>query len=526
LLASQVVARDTSTDSTYPPASGSPTIATANIYSSPDAYFLQQTTVTNPYGSNHVAQVARDPATGNILSKQEIQSVPATQYAYDAFGRLSSESPPGGQTILHRLLAWGAGNVVLKHWSWQPGTPVEVDYIDKVGRTIAHGETGFDGNEVITETAYNERGATVAKYEPMSINNSAIGSWDGVTSSQWVTAYSNIDVLGRVGQKLVHRSNSAFASPTAGNADFLTTYTYSSDSQLGVTATIKAYTPTILSGVITMSRTYDPLGKLVQTVQNVSSATAPITTRYGWDAAGNLISITDVNNHSIVSTYDDLGRKTAVNDPDRGNWQYTWDGLGRVRTQLDANGTMLAYEYDVFGRMERRFMRKSGVPSYNLEANWAYDAGTAIGALASLSGVVDTIDGSLTSTADKFIRSFAYDSFLRPTTVTTHIPGGSVAGGSWTAHDFVTETAYDANVNRPKAALYPGGEAAYFDYDQYGVPTGESVLNADGTRGASYRSVTGMTARRQVTAQTFGNLVAEATQYDGVAPVKSDRLAG
>jgi len=49
---------------------------------------------------------------------------------------------------------------------------------------------------------------------------------------------------------------------------------------------------------------------------------------------------TDPNTIAIVATYDDLGRKLTVDDPDRGPWSYGWDGL--VTTTVPAVDAVLS----------------------------------------------------------------------------------------------------------------------------------------------------------------------------------------
>ncbi|MBK7181388.1 MAG: hypothetical protein IPH82_30130 [Chloroflexi bacterium] len=45
-------------------------------------------------------------------------------------------------------------------------------------------------------------------------------------------------------------------------------------------------------------------------------------------------------------TYDGLGRKRFMHDPDMGDWYYTYDAAGNLISQIDANLQTLAFTYD------------------------------------------------------------------------------------------------------------------------------------------------------------------------------------
>ena len=118
------------------------------------------------------------------------------------------------------------------------------------------------------------------------------------------------------------------------------------------------------------------------------------------------------------------------------------------------------------------------------------------------------------SGADGFERDYFYDSLLRPTRVTTHVPSGP----GWAAREFSVGFSYDANLGRMKAMSYPSGEFVRLDYDdlvnQLGYPIGETQITNAGAAGTAYRTVLAMSARGQVASQSLGNLVKESTCYD------------
>lgn len=513
----QITARDVA-NATYPPSSNGLIIlpATTFVYSA-DKYFV--TTVTNPMG--HTSTTTTDAKTGMPTVHQAIQGGPVTSMAYDSIGRLVTTTTDGTQPIEQRITNCGPepsyflGDCRIKHQVFQTGAPIKTNYVDRLGRVIATGVEGFDRKEVITKVDYNTRGAKIAEHEPQS-TGAVPGAWNGTQAqvSPYGPQYSNIDALGQVGTKTVVRSSAPdFFEPGKGSANLVTTYAYAA-VPLGIQTSIKVFTPTTPSGQITMSRTYDPRGKLVQTVQNVGTAPTPIATTYAYDPAGSLTKITDTNNHDLTAAYDDLGRKTQVVDPDRGVWSYTWDGLGRVRTQVDARGYLLAYQYDAIGRLERRFVRRPGDTQYLLEANWQYDLNGKPGTLGAMLGAADPTNGTISPLpAENFHRDYRYDSLSRPFNVKTHAPANS--SPAWNALDMTVEYGFDRNYGRVKAISYPSGELVKVDYDELGNSIGERLLGADGTPStAYYRHVNSLSVRGQIEVQSFGNGLAETAEYD------------
>ena len=490
----------------------------ATTYSyTPDGYFLA--TQTNPAG--HVLTLETDPKTGLITRRQEVQNGPATVTTPDSLSRVLDVKTDGTPTVAHRMSVCAGGNCVIKRQVFQSGAPIKAEYIDRLGRVIATGAEGFDGREVITVVGYNARGAKIAEYQPWK-NSSAPwlpGAWDGLSVSSYLTRYSGIDALGRVGRKDVTRG--LVFETGRGDATLSTTYTYKPVAN-GLQTIVAVAKPVSQGGNINMSRTYDRGGKLIETTQDVSTPSPhSISAHHFYDPAGNLTMILDSapTPNKLTAAYDNLGRKTSVVDPDRGTWTYAWDGLGRLNSQTDAKGTITSNKYDGIGRPLQRFVKTSADPAPVLESTWQYDLNGRFGTLSAMIGNENPAAG-----ADNFRRDYLYDPFLRPFRMTTHVP----AGTGWAARDFAIEYGYDHGYGRLKAMSYPGpdlntpGEMVAFDYDSRGSLLGETALTTTGARGVTYRAVGDMSLRGQVTLQDFGNRIRETAQYDestGIAVV-------
>jgi RHS repeat-associated protein len=414
----------------------------------------------------------------------------------DDLGRVMTVTTDGVQPVETRFSTYGGS--LVKHHTLQNGAPVKTEYMDLLGRVIAIGVESFDGNngnEVIAKTRYNERGVKISEYAPWA-SSRTWGQGDGSSSSTFVTQYLYPDALGRIRTKTVLRSPALFESGR-GEATLQTDYQYR-PVQNGIMATITVHNGT--RGDLLMSRTYDRGGKLVETIQKANHPlTEQIPAHYFYDPAGNLKLLVDKANDRLTATYDNLGRKTSVDDPDRGAWSYTWDGLSRLETQTDARSFKTRLTYDGIGRLRQRYVQVPG-QTENPEAIWQYDSNGRLGVLDSMIGL------------DNFHRDYLYDPLLRPFKVTTSIP----AGPAWDAHTFSIEYGYDRNYGRLKAMRYPSDELVALDYDSRGYALGETPLNAsDLTRSSpAYRRVTAMSERGQVTSQTLGNGIVETTSYD------------
>ena len=77
-------------------------------------------------------------------------------------------------------------------------------------------------------------------------------------------------------------------------------------------------------------------------------------TVYQYDEVGNLTQVTDAHGNESVMSYDALGRKIGMHDPDMGTWGYQYDASGNLVEQVDANGDRLCFYYDVLNRLETK----------------------------------------------------------------------------------------------------------------------------------------------------------------------------
>ena len=130
---------------------------------------------------------------------------------------------------------------------------------------------------------------------------------------------------------------------------------------------------------------------------------------YEFNAQGNLartVAAADPNDTStniITSiTYDKLGRRISLDDPDLGLTTYQYNDFGELISQTDAKQQTITRKYDELGRLIEQTV--PDVPGSNSGgiSTWVYDVGqNAIGQLSSVTG------------PNGYVRTYNYDEFSR-----------------------------------------------------------------------------------------------------------------
>ena len=175
-------------------------------------------------------------------------------------------------------------------------------------------------------------------------------------------------------------------------------------------------------------------------------------TNYEYDLLDNLTSVTDVLGNQTLIEYDQLGRKTWMDDPDMGEWDYAYDASSNLVRQTDNRDNRLCFYYDDLNRMTAKYHSGTGtaacpaVGSGELLATYTYyDSGPGLGMLETVSGG---------NAPGNFSDTFNYDYRGRVTNQTRTIND----------RNYTMASAYD-NLDRPIAITYPDGEVVATSYD-------------------------------------------------------------
>lgn len=282
-----------------------------------------------------------EPVSGLMSSHTDINGDKST-YTYDGFGKIKTQTSSSSP-----------GNNVLTSWTWTNGNPsksvilrtqtagdgqVVKNWYDALGREIQSGYKNFSDKEVLTVTEYDALGRAIKMSEPY---------FSGSTSSAIQYHTSQYDNYGRI-SKLV--------TP-------LGTITYSySGNQTTINDGTKGYTTV---------RETDTAGRL----KSVTDPGGKITYTYG--PSGDPVKVVCGSVFSTIS-YDLLGRRTELKDPNAGIISYTYDGWGNLKMQTDARGETEEYVYDNNGLLKTYKRGDEESFSYTYDSKYKGQVGSVV----------------------------------------------------------------------------------------------------------------------------------------------------
>ncbi|MDD5681118.1 MAG: hypothetical protein PHI59_07735, partial [Candidatus Omnitrophica bacterium] len=201
-------------------------------------------------------------------------------------------------------------------------------------------------------------------------------------------------------------------------------------------------------------------------------------TIYRYNMADDLILIGDALGNIIDYSYDSLGRRLTMNDPDLGIRRYEYDALGNLKKCTDAKSEEIYYDYDELSRP----IKKSYKSLPGGEIIYTYDGTNVTNGIGRRTAMQD-ISGSA---------SWSYDVMGRVTSE-TKIIDGETYGAGW---------AYDA-MGRVTSITYPNGEVVNYTYN-----TGGNIDNIPG-----YVSEIQYNALGHTTDLKFGNNLTRTLTY-------------
>ncbi|MBI9049611.1 MAG: hypothetical protein JEZ00_09340, partial [Anaerolineaceae bacterium] len=180
---------------------------------------------------------------------------------------------------------------------------------------------------------------------------------------------------------------------------------------------------------------YDNLDRLLTVIENYISGTTSdeetnVITIYSYDENGNLLTVTDANNHTDTYTYNALNQLSTESDALGNSKTYTYDNVGNLSQVVDGNNAVISYEYDELNRMV-----KIDYPEPDEDVIFTYDA----------AGQVDSMSDALGTT------NWTYDDLGRPVSITD-------------PYLATVSYAYDAIGNRT-GMVYPDGKSISYSYD-------------------------------------------------------------
>jgi RHS repeat-associated protein len=389
-----------------------------------------------------------------------------TEYAYDAVGNLTSTTDGNGNSTTYTYDA--LGRVVTTTDALGSASHSEYDALSNIlVRTDANGHT--------TTLEYDSLGRLIRQTDAegglTSLSYDAVGNQLTVTDPNDHTTTTVYDALNRpvsvtdangiettrsydAGGNLV-ASTDGLGSETTFSHDALNRQVSVTDplgntTSFGYDAGGNRTSMMDAEGVVTRYE-YDGLGRLTAVVENYvdgagSDAEANVRTEYGYDDAGNRLSIRDGNGHVTAFAYNAVNRLVRETDAMGHETSYVYDAAGNRTGLIDANSVTTTYLYDEANRLTDILYPPPEPP-----VTFTYDdAGNRI---------------SMTDNSGQ--TTWEYDGLNRPTVITSEETGRVGYG-------------YDAAGNRT-SLTYPDGKFVSYAYDPGSRMTGVTAWDSTTT---------------------------------------------
>ena len=399
---------------------------------------------------------------GNVLTRQDPRGN-VWQYAYDAKGRrISITDPAGGTTQRY----YDAKNNLIKEID--PAGREKTFAYDGEGRlesiTDALGNTtsyGYDSDGRLVRTIDSGGISTATEYDESDQSgcSNCFGADEKRPSTVVYPTFAKEYEYDSLGRKILERD---ILSDTLTHT---TRYEYDASGNVTVV--------TDKEGTVTRKE-YDELGRLRRIIDAKGGITG-----FGYDDRGNLISLTDPNGNTTWFEYDRSNKVTKETRPMGQETGYAYDAAGNLIRKTDAGGQVTEYEYNHAGKVTQvRYFSATDQATPVKTVSYTYDA---VGNLLSYgdgttSGqyVYDAMNRKVSETVDygSFSLSYSYtpngmkESFTGPDGIRyeyTYDAGGRLKGIEVPGKGFITYNEY--RWNRPATMSLPGGTVKEYTYD-------------------------------------------------------------
>ena len=434
--------------------------------------------------------IAYDGTFPWLVAKVTDSNAVATQYDYDNFGRLSIVAMPGDSLTIN--------GATIRYDYYDDSSPLftspllvgvfykgniksaERQFYDGLGRLvqtqIALAEVEGSGDkDIVVTTAYDARGLAVCTTVPYAVakyvyNGQGSPSPFKTTACTASTLEQTLTIYDALGRPRQVTTPDGATSETAYGVS--TSITVDGHSKLQSTQVTDANDHRTI-------RYNDIFGRLVLVREQTGAGTYTdyADTRYSYDGMGNLTAVkkSAANNSQPDSylwqttmTYDALGRKTAMSDPDMREWSYIYGSVGNLARQEHRSGASVYHAtclyYDNLNRLLHRANDDSpanACPANAPTTGANHLASYVYGTSKANQNIGKPVEVNWGATPTQNKDTFTYDGEGRLNKQTRTVNNLS----------FVYEvTAYDA-LDRPTSVKLPGGEVVVTTYDEEGVDT-------------------------------------------------------
>jgi len=436
--------------------------------------------VTNTYpltyinALGHITYYYYNISTGNLMSV--VKNGIATNYEYDAFGRILKEIQPYDSTDLptkkyiYEFDGIAPEKITVKQRTTADKYKESRYYYDGFANVVQAKEKFNDTTEIDYNIFYDNQFRTNKIQNPYF--NNLTDSLSDVSNTSNYTQYT-YDALGRVVS--VINPDGTIKQTTFAQRN-ITDFDENNHKHTYV---------------------LDGLGRIVQVYEYNNNPLVNVTetyiTSYSYDGNDNLVQIVDNEGHTFQFIYDSLGRKIGMIDPDMGNWAYSYDLNSNLIKQIDSRGYAITLSYDQLNRIVTK-------NSADVNVSFVYDQ-DYYGTLSKITNNINisyTYDKRMRKTKESlsingktFDTLYVYDSSDRIVHMTdllgisyyydykdnlnnlsgiaaaTYNPLGQILTKKYT-NGLTTIYTYDNQNSRLKTIISPGVENLTYIYDNVG----------------------------------------------------------
>jgi RHS repeat-associated protein len=326
-----------------------------------------------------------DPRLGRVIARTDPNGS-TTAYSFDAFGRLTAvaepSSPLGPPTRVYRYALGRTQRI--ESLTREPNRPdgylTEVAFYDALGRRLqrqaVRAVEGEERTVVLDGLRRTAGGRVVLEFAPLTVTGPP-------------TVQASIP-SGSPATEIVYDEFSRPIARLLPDRSLLRTYR----GKPWTERACDAVNGTDFAKGSCLEREVDPLGRFVARRSYLGNVQTPYATEERTYNRAGLVTRIRQNGAlatDVTMTYDALGRRTGLVDPDSGRWRFDYDRNGNLVYRDDpVAGRHLEFRYDALNRLVRRTLHvgdAQGQGAATVLADHTYD--TAVLGRGLLARVVD-----------------------------------------------------------------------------------------------------------------------------------------